>query len=185
MITFKKQPTPKEPAWPTPATPAELIPLATITPELSGHPTVDALAQRLGDIVVLDHIGRRCVTVDDARDLLDNDRSQHTDQVAAARRARLLRINTRWDQRRGQTVEELQRQIDALMADQEIPESLQAMFVTSLMNRIQRLEEGEPEPDTLGGSGVAFLGCTDDSLGAILRADRRAQREARWGRRRP
>src|SRR5688572_24316452 len=64
--------------------PCQLIPLATIAPELTGTPTVDDLSHRLAEDVLLDDIGRRCVSVELATLLLD---AEHARRAANAERA--------------------------------------------------------------------------------------------------
>lgn len=173
-------PPPFEPAWPSSIEPVELVPLSTIAPELSGNRTVADLARRFDGEIHLDNIGRRCVTADTAREMIAADRDAAKARERDARRRRLMAQRDRLNRRQPPTVAQLQAQLDALMADEEIAEGLQVFYAQDLMEKIRRIEQGDPEPEVVG-SGVAFLGASDETVAIVKKRHDKEVKRASFG----
>jgi hypothetical protein len=109
----------------------ELIPLTTIAGELASAPTVDELARRLSDDVVLDHIGRRCIAPELAIVLLEAERQRREEAEARveAQRARhaaevAARQQAKDARRRGTADAEVARHVRQVKIDELIASGL-------------------------------------------------------------
>lgn len=144
----------------------------------------------LGAVITLDESGLRCVPAPVVRAVLADVRRAEAERIErdvaeVLARRRKPRDHDDEDDEAATLAKlaKLEARLEAILADGEMSEQLQAQFVVHLADRIRALREPSPPPAP-EVAGVFFRGASDETVERAFKDEMKLARQRKFGRRR-